>query len=447
MRLPLERRITGEARVQHTTHGEETTRQRAWWAVWAVVAAFGTYFSMYGFRKPFTAASYEETELWGIGFKTILVCAQVAGYTISKFMGIKVIAEMPPAKRAVGILALIGVAEGALVLFGVLPRPWNALALFLNGLPLGMVFGLVLGFLEGRRLTEALTAGLCASFILADGVVKSVGAWLLKAGVPEDWMPAAAGAIFAVPLVVGVEMLRRIPAPSAADVSARAAREVMTSADRRAVIVRHGVGLLAITLMFLILTVIRSIRADFAPEIWTGLGAPAAPATFTLSEMVVGLGVLLLCGLTVVIRDNRRAFQTALGVCLFGFLLLAGGLLLRGAELISPFAFMVLTGLGLYLPYVAVHTTVFERLLAMTREKGNLGFLMYVADSIGYLGYVAILIGKTFLPMSGDMFGFFLVACWSAVVVSTVCLGITWVYFARKGRRATGPVVAGAAAG
>lgn len=28
--------------------------------VWAVVAAFGTYFCMYGFRKPFTAASYSE---------------------------------------------------------------------------------------------------------------------------------------------------------------------------------------------------------------------------------------------------------------------------------------------------------------------------------------------------------------------------------------------------
>jgi Family of unknown function (DUF5690) len=36
-----------------------------------------------------------------------------------------------------------------------------------------MVFGLILGFLEGRRHTEALTAGLCASFILADGTSKS----------------------------------------------------------------------------------------------------------------------------------------------------------------------------------------------------------------------------------------------------------------------------------
>lgn len=34
-------------------------------AAWCVVAAFGTYASMYGFRKPFTAAAYEGTP-WGI---------------------------------------------------------------------------------------------------------------------------------------------------------------------------------------------------------------------------------------------------------------------------------------------------------------------------------------------------------------------------------------------
>ena len=54
---------------------------------------------------------------------------------------------------------------------------------------------------------------------------------------------------------------------------------------------------------------------------------------------------------------------------------------------------MVLMGLGLYLPYVAIHTTVFERLIAMTRERGNLGFLMYLADAVGYLGYAVVMVG------------------------------------------------------
>src|SRR5262249_39450529 len=118
---------------------------------WSVVAAFGTYFCMYAFRKPFTAASYPDPVVAGIDFKVILVTAQVAGYMLSKFLGIKVVAEMPPARRARYILLLIGLAEAALLLFGLVPPPWSALCLLLNGLPLGMVFGLVLGFLEGRK--------------------------------------------------------------------------------------------------------------------------------------------------------------------------------------------------------------------------------------------------------------------------------------------------------
>ncbi len=59
---------------------------------------------------------------------------------------------------------------------------------------------------------------------------------------------------------------------------------------------------------------------------------------------------------------------------------------------------MVACGVGLYVPYVAFHTTVFERLIAASRHPCNLAFLMYLADAIGYLGY-AVVIG---VQMSTD---------------------------------------------
>ena len=49
------------------------------------------------------------------------------------------------------------------VLFGLTPPPYNLVWLFCNGVPLGMVFGLVLGFLEGRRQSEAHGAAALAS--------------------------------------------------------------------------------------------------------------------------------------------------------------------------------------------------------------------------------------------------------------------------------------------
>lgn len=408
----------------------------AFWAVWSVVAAFGTYFCMYGFRKPFNAATFEGVEYWGMAFKGLIVTSQLFGYMLSKFIGIKVISEMPPHRRAGAILVLIGIAQAALILFAVVPRPWNAAFLFVNGLPLGMVFGLVLGFLEGRRLTEALTAGLCASFILAGGVTKTVGRTLLESGVSEEWMPAAAGFLYLLPLILGVWMLRRIPEPDARDIEHRHERESMTGADRRALVRRHAVGLIPIVLMYIILTVVRSLRDDFGVEIWRDLGFDAKPMSYAASEFRVAVCVLVVTGLPFLIKSNGRAFFTSIGICAAGFGCIAAALLLLGAGAISPFPFMVLTGLGLYLPYVAVHTTVFERLLAWTRDKGNLGFLMYLADASGYLGYVALLIVKSMhlIDTDADMAAFFKTICWLAVLTGGACVALAWFFFSTNSR-------------
>jgi hypothetical protein len=385
---------------------------------------------MYAFRKPFTAAGYKDVVLWGMGFKTVLVIAQVLGYTVSKFLGIKVVAEIHPHRRAALLLALIAVAELALLLFALTPPPWNLFWLFINGIPLGMVFGLVLGFLEGRRHTEALAAGLCASFIVADGVVKSVGAALLRMGVTEYWMPFLAGLLFSPALVVFTWMLARVPAPSAHDVAARMVRTPMNSSDRREFFRRYAGGLTLLIVAYLLVTVLRSVRADFAPEIWSGLQQEVPAGVFAQSETVVGVVVLVLFASLVLIRDNRRAFFTGLGAALAGSGLIAITLVALSWGLVSPFAFMVLLGVGLYLPYIAVHTIIFERFIAMTRDRGNVGYLMYLADSFGYLGYVAVLFARTLFGPSENFLSFFLAISWTVAIACVVLLIPCWRYFA-----------------
>lgn len=411
-----------------------TADRQGAWAVWAVAAAFGCYFCAYGFRRPFTAGSFADTRALGLDFKSLLVMSQAAGYVISKFVGIKVISEMPRQGRAWAIVGLIAWAEAALILFGLVPRPWNALCLLLNGLPLGMVFGLVLAFLEGRRLTEALTAGLCTSFILADGFTKSTGAWLLERGVPEDWMPSLAGALFLAPLLVSVAMLSRLPPPSADDEAARAVRGTMSRSDRRRFLREYAGGLVPLFVMYLAVTIVRSLRSDFAPELWRDLGSPAAPGTFTQSELWVALGVLAVNGSTALIRENRRAFQTSLAICAAGLCLIGLAWLTLAGGALSGFGLMVLTGLGLYLPYVAVHTTLLERVLALTRRRANLGFLMYWADALGYLGYALVMIARHASPVTPELLDWFRWACWGAVGASLICLGLSNHYFMHRQR-------------
>ena len=391
---------------------------------------------MYGFRKPFTAAGYGGAEA-----KAWLVTAQVLGYMLSKFVGIKVIAEMDSRGRARALLGLIAAAELALALFAITPAPFNAAWLFANGLALGMVFGLVLGFVEGRCLTELFVAGLCASFILADGVSKSIGSLLLQNGITEPWMPASAGLIFMLPLVIFVWMLTQIPAPTQLDEAARSKRAPMTAAERLALLRRHGFGLSGIMLTYLLITVLRSMRADFAPEIWAGLGLGSQPAIFTQSELWVTLVVVVANGALVLVKDNRRAFFTGLGLAAVGLIFALLSLTCYRADLLPPFAFMVLLGVGMYVPYVAVHTTIFERLIALTRERANMGFLMYVADATGYLGYVFVMLGRGLFPSRERFLSFFTTTAFTLLLAALISILASYFLYSKKfapSRRPTG---------
>lgn len=94
---------------------------------WAAVATFTTYFCMYGFRKAISAATFDGIQAFGISFKSTLVIAQVLGYMVSKFIGIKFIAELNKAKRGQYILALLLSAHLCLLLLAILPSPVNIL--------------------------------------------------------------------------------------------------------------------------------------------------------------------------------------------------------------------------------------------------------------------------------------------------------------------------------
>ncbi|EGF29430.1 DUF5690 family protein [Rhodopirellula baltica] len=362
-------------------------------SIYCIVAAFGTYFCMYAFRKPFTAATYDGMVAFGVGYKTILITSQVAGYTLSKFVGIKVVSEMPARYRAISIVALITIAEISLLLFAVTPVPWNFVWLFVNGLPLGMVFGSVLGFLEGRAVTETLSAGLCASFILSSGFVKSVGRTLIEVhNVGTFWMPVITGILFVIPLLMFVWMLSQIPAPSANDERLRSKRSPMNGEQRRAFWRRHALGLTGLLSIYVLLTLIRSLRDDFAIEIWSELGVENEPSVFARSEFWVMIGVVIVSGLTSLIRNNRIAFLSSIALLTTGFAIVVAAVAGQTYGQLSPMTFMVLLGFGMYIPYVAFHTTVFERMIAALRETGTIGYLMYLADALGYLGYVGVML-------------------------------------------------------
>lgn len=423
---------TSPSNSQSNTIPASWSRHGTPFAVWCITAAFGAYFCMYGIRKPFTSTTYEGMTAFGMDLKSMLVIFQVSGYMLSKFIGIKVISEMPPNKRVRGILFLTSIALACLLGFAIVPSPLSLIFLFGNGLMLGMVFGLVLGFLEGRRMTELLAAGLCASFILADGVTKSVGAWLIEIGVVEVWMPFSAGAIFMMPLLIFLWMLSKIPEPDQSDQTERQTRVQMKLNDRLRYFKKYAPGLIAIIAAYLLITLIRSLRGDFAPELWKSLGVETTPELFSKSEFGIALAIMVCSGIFSLYRNNRKALFHSLMVCVIGLALIPASIFAIEEKWISPFWFMVLIGLGFYLAYVLVHTTLFERIIAATPEKGNVGYLMYLADSTGYMGYVILMLTKDKLPGGDDTFSFFIKLCWLVGIFGICAFLLSAIYFKFK---------------
>lgn len=391
-------------------------------ALYAGLASFAAYFSMYAFRKPFTAATYADVPGWEgvIDFKIALVIAQVAGYALSKFIGVKVVSEMAASRRGMAILGLIAFSWAALVLFAVLPIEWKVAALFLNGLPLGMIWGLVFGYVEGRRTSEVIAAVLCGSFIVSSGVVKSVGLWLMTHfQVGEFWMPAATGALFFPLLLLAVIGLAQLPPPSADEQAERMARPPMPAEARRAFMREYGPGVALLVLAYVLFTALRDLRDNFAAEIWTELGYAGVSEVFSASEIPVAVVTLAILASLVLIRDNRRALIAIHVIVMTGAVLIGASTLAFQLGALGPLAWMILSGLGLYLGYAPFNAMLFDRLVAATRRAGTAGFLIYVADASGYAGSAALTLLRNMPGISMDWLHFFI---WLAYATAAICL-------------------------
>ena len=401
----------------------------------AGLAGFCAYFSMYAFRKPFTAATFDAVPGWHflLDYKIALVLAQVIGYALSKMIGVKVISEMPPARRGMAILVLIGASWLALIGFAVIPAPWNVTMLFLNGLPLGMIWGLVFGYMEGRRVSEVIGAAMCASFIVSSGVVKSVGAWLMSdIHIDRFWMPAATGAVFIPLLFLSVWGLGLLPPPSAEDEAARVKRAPMTGKDRAAFFGTYWPGLVLLVLSYVMLTAFRDFRDNFAAEIWTALGYGKVAGIFTASELPVAAVALAAMAAIIIVRDNLKALMVIHGIVIAGFVLMGASTLAYQAHLLSPLAWMIAAGAGLYMAYTPFNAMLFDRLVAASGQVATAGFLIYVADSSGYLGSVALVLWRNFGGVELNWLQFFIQSAYVTSIAGTVLVAASALYFAPR---------------
>jgi len=381
----------------------------------AAVATFVTYLCMYAFRKPFTAATFNGLKLWGFNYKILLIIAQLIGYTLSKSLGIKIIAELRQENRLKTLIILMGIAMISLLLFALVPFPYNLLFMFLNGIPLGMIWGVVFGFIEGRKSTELLGAIMASSFIVSSGLVKSSGRLVLENIVNNEmWMPFITALIYTPVLLFGIYLLSRIKAPGEDDKLLRTARIPMNANERKNFIIRFAPGIVFSILIYVFLTIFRDMRDNFAVEFWISLGYSQTPELLAFSEFPIAIVVMVIIASMILIKNNRIAFHSNNFIAFFCGILLVLTTVLFYFKMINGIVWMMLAGFFMYLPYIGFHTLYFERWIAHFKYKSNAGFLMSMADTAGYLGSTIILLIKNFATPDVSWIEFFEV---SAVIV------------------------------
>jgi len=111
--------------------------------------------------------------------------------------------------------------------------------------------------------------------------------------------------------------------------------------------------------------------------------------------------------LLVLEKNNYKAFVINHIIIIIGYAVALCSTLLFMNHAIPAFYWMVLIGTGLYLSYVPFNALYFERMIATYRINANVGFVMYISDSFGYLGSVLVLFGKQLAGQNMSWTSFF----------------------------------------
>jgi len=397
---------------------------------------FFTYASVFAFRKAYTAAGFSDVAFPGVPYLTALIIAQIIGYMISKFMGIKLIAEMPADRRWKASLLLMMVAWLSLFVFAWSTPLVGLLCMLVNGFVLGFMWGIVFSYAEGRRSTDLIGVVLAVSFLFAGGFSRTVGKWLMNEwDVSEKWMPFGVASLFLLPLVFFYYLLECYPPPGDEDIRARTIRQPMLANDRTGFKIRFGAGLTAVVILYLLLTILRDLRDNYMVRMWHELGYGQQAGVYTKTETISSLIILLLIGCLVFIRDHVKALHLIHAWLVTGFLLAGLSSLSFMGDAISGAGWMQWNGMGLYLSYILFNSVYFERLLAVFRIAGNVGFLIYTADAWGYLGSVGVMLTKQFLPDNISWVHYYLQCSIWFSLAGLLASIFAWVYFSRKKKK------------
>lgn len=371
--------------------------------LWAGGAVLLSYSLVYALRKPYTAAAFTDLDFFGVDYKIAVTTIQILGYLIAKFVGIKLISELKRERRFKFFISSVIVAQASLVAFGMIEAPYNIFAMFLNGLSLGCMWGVIFSFIEGRRVTDILASLLGISIVFSSGLAKSVGLYVMnEVHVDQFWMPALIGAV-ALPFLLFLGWaLKKLPHPNQTDITHKAERVAMNGQQRKAVFRNYMPILLILFAANFMLLVLRDIKEDFLVNIIDM--SNQSSWLFAQVDSIVTLIILGLFGLMIFVKSNIKALMILLSLVTLSTLMMSYVSLNHQTLNLNPIVWLFTQSLSLYIAYLTFQTIFFDRFIACFKFKGNVGYFIAMIDFIGYAGTVIVLFSKELFQIQGNWF-------------------------------------------
>lgn len=400
-------------------------------AGYASILIFILYTCCYAYRKPFTAGIYENQTFLGFDLKILYVLFEIIGYALSKFIGTYLLPSMKKHQRIYYIIGLLSFSELAWLGFGTLPTSLKIVSVFFSGLPLGMIWGIVISYIEGRRISEILNVGLSIALIISSGLVKTLGQHILNVlPISEYWMPFVTGAVVYPIMLIGCYLLNEIPEPDERDKALRTERIPMNNQEKKHFLKQYFLGISMLVLLYGSLTVFRELRDSFAADLWKELNITGS-IIFTKTEYPIAFIVLAVMFSMVFVRNNRKALNILYAISFIGGSLTILSTVAYVYDMINPIGWMILSGLGMYMGYIPFSFLI-ERLIASLKITVTAVFILYIADSFGYLGTASVFMIKNFTSVHISWETMLIYTAIISAVISMLAIFGSYKYFKKQ---------------
>ena len=285
------------------------------------------------------------------------------------------------------ILISIVLAEASLILFGLLPAPYNIGAMFLNGLSLGCMWGIIFSFIEGRRMTDILASLLGVSMVISSGTAKSM----------------------------------------------KSKRETLNGKQRWDIFKNFMPFLTLLFIANVVLTILRDIKEDFLVKIIDV--SQYSSWMFAQVDSVVTIIILVIFGLMVFVRSNLKALSILLGLIIISMVVMV--VVSFGYEQLqlNAIVWLFIQSLCLYLAFLTFQTIFFDRFIACFKIRGNVGFFIAMNDFLGYTGTVIVLAVKEFFSPDINWTTFYNLMAGYVGVICFVAFVCSFIYLHQRYRR------------